>query len=67
MEMSCVDPRGECGRAAAAAWFIEVTQGGGFRAGKGILLLLNASGLHLLRGLPLIARTPAPFGVDAEA
>jgi hypothetical protein len=67
MEMSCVDPRGECGRAAAAAWLIEVTQGGGFRAGKGILLQLNASGLRLLRGLPLIARTPAPLGVDTEA
>jgi hypothetical protein len=46
---------------------MEVWQGGGFRAGKGILLQLNASGLRLLRGLPLIARTPAPLGVDTEA
>ena len=66
MDISCVDPRGESGRAAAAAWLIEVTQGGGFRAGKGILLQLNASGLRLLRGLSLIARTSAPLGVDAE-
>ena len=63
--MSCVAVRGEC-RWPAAAWLMEVSQGGGFRAGKGILLQLNASGLRLLRGLSLIARTPAPLGVDTE-
>jgi hypothetical protein len=36
MEMSCVAVRGECRCAAAAAWLMEVWQGGGFRAGKGI-------------------------------
>ena len=66
MEISCVAVRGECRCAAAAARLMEVSQGGGFRAGEGILLQLNASGLRLLRGLSLIARTPAPLGVDAE-
>jgi hypothetical protein len=64
MEISRVAVRGEC--RWAAAWLMEVSQGGGFRAGKGILLQLNASGLRLLRGLSLIARTPAPLGVDTE-
>ena len=66
MEISCVAVRANAVAPAAAAWLMEVSQGGGFRAGKGILLQLNASGLRLLRGLSLIARTPAPLGVDTE-